>query len=81
VKVLAKRPMEAHNAEVNAINSVKDKSLLKKSLDTLCQPGAALIGYITPPCAEFNSKKWNPVVIIGLLDPYDEVAGKGNWKN
>ncbi|WP_231555152.1 bifunctional diaminohydroxyphosphoribosylaminopyrimidine deaminase/5-amino-6-(5-phosphoribosylamino)uracil reductase RibD [Cellulophaga sp. Hel_I_12] len=64
------------HAEVNAINSVKDKSLLKKSTLYVTLEPCAHFGK-TPPCADLIVQSEIPIVIIGLLDPYDEVAGKG----
>ena len=65
-----------NHAEINAINNVQDKSLLKKStlyvnLEPCCHFGN------TPPCTDFIIKKNIPNVIIGCIDPNSEVAGKG----
>ena len=66
----------SNHAEINAINNVQDKSLLKKStlyinLEPCCHFGN------TPPCTDFIIKKNIPNVIIGCIDPNSEVAGKG----
>lgn len=64
------------HAEVNAIRSVKDPSLLKKatlyvSLEPCCHHGK------TPPCADLILEMGIRRVVIGLRDPHDKVAGKG----
>lgn len=66
---------EAH-AEVNAVNSVKDKSLLKKSTIYVSLEPCAHYGK-TPPCAELIVKHQIPRVVIGIQDPFAKVAGKG----
>ncbi|WP_413999006.1 bifunctional diaminohydroxyphosphoribosylaminopyrimidine deaminase/5-amino-6-(5-phosphoribosylamino)uracil reductase RibD [Flavobacterium sp. W1B] len=70
-----KKAGEPH-AEVNAINSVKDKSLLKKatiyvSLEPCCHFGK------TPPCCDLIIQNEIPNVVIGTMDPNKKVAGKG----
>ncbi len=66
---------EAH-AEVNAINSVIDKSLLKESTLYVNLEPCAHTGK-TPPCADLIIKHQIPNVVIGCIDSYSEVAGKG----
>ena len=66
---------EAH-AEVNAIASVKDKSLLRKSTLYVSLEPCSHYGK-TPPCAELIIKKEIPRVVVACLDPYPEVAGRG----
>ena len=66
---------EAH-AEVNAINSVSDKSLLAESTLYVNLEPCAHIGK-TPPCANFIIEHKIPKVIIGCIDTYSEVSGKG----
>lgn len=66
---------EAH-AEVNAINSVKDKSLLKESTIYVNLEPCAHYGK-TPPCAELIVKNKIPKVVIGCIDSFAKVAGKG----
>ncbi|MFH2142910.1 MAG: bifunctional diaminohydroxyphosphoribosylaminopyrimidine deaminase/5-amino-6-(5-phosphoribosylamino)uracil reductase RibD [Bacteroidota bacterium] len=66
---------QAH-AEVNAINNVKDKSLLKNSVLYVNLEPCAHYGK-TPPCAELIVRMGIPKVIIGTIDPFDKVMGKG----
>ncbi len=66
---------EAH-AEVNAINSIVDKTLLKESTLYVNLEPCSHIGK-TPPCADLIIKHKIPNVVIGCIDSYSEVAGKG----
>lgn len=66
---------EAH-AEVNAIRSVKDKSLLKESTIYVNLEPCAHFGK-TPPCANLIIESNIPKVVIGCVDTFSEVAGKG----
>jgi len=66
---------EAH-AEVNAINSVLNKSLLKKSLIYVNLEPCSHFGK-TPPCADLIIQSGIPEVVIANTDPYTEVNGKG----
>ncbi|MDO5572183.1 MAG: bifunctional diaminohydroxyphosphoribosylaminopyrimidine deaminase/5-amino-6-(5-phosphoribosylamino)uracil reductase RibD [Bacteroidales bacterium] len=66
---------EAH-AEVNAINSVKDKSLLEKSTLYVTLEPCSHWGK-TPPCSKLIIEKKIPNVVIGTLDPFPEVSGRG----
>lgn len=69
---------EAH-AELNAINSVKDQSLLKNATIYVNLEPCSHYGK-TPPCADLIIKKQIPRVVIGCLDPFSKVAGKGAQK-
>ncbi len=64
------------HAEINAINSVKDKSLILESTIYVSLEPCAHFGK-TPPCAlkikELGFKK----VVIGAMDSHDKVNGKG----
>ena len=65
-----------NHAEVNAINSVKDKSLLKLStiyvtLEPCCHHGK------TPPCVDKIIANGIKQVVIGIKDPNPLVCGKG----
>ena len=64
------------HAEVNAIKAVKDKSLLSKStlyvnLEPCCHHGK------TPPCTDLIIKHNFSKVVIGCIDYFSEVSGKG----
>jgi len=64
------------HAEVNAINSVKDKSLLKKSTIYVNLEPCSHFGK-TPPCANLIAELGIPNVIIGTSDTAAHVSGKG----
>ena len=64
------------HAEVNAVTSVKDKVLLKESTIYVSLEPCAHFGK-TPPCAELIIKHNIPNVVVGCLDPFSEVSGKG----
>ena len=66
---------KAH-AEVNAIASVKDKDLLKKSTLYVNLEPCAHFGK-TPPCTNLIIESEIPKVVIGCIDSYSEVSGKG----
>lgn len=70
-----KKAGEAH-AEVNAIASVKDKTLLKKSTIYVSLEPCSHYGK-TPPCADLIVSHKIPKVVIGCLDPNELVAGRG----
>jgi diaminohydroxyphosphoribosylaminopyrimidine deaminase/5-amino-6-(5-phosphoribosylamino)uracil reductase len=70
-----KRYGDAH-AEPNAINSVKDESLLKESTLYVNLEPCAHFGK-TPPCANLIIQKGIPRVVIGTLDPNPKVSGRG----
>ena len=66
---------EAH-AEVNAINSVRDKSLLTKSTLYVSLEPCSHYGK-TPPCCELIISCRIPRVVIGCADPFPQVSGRG----
>lgn len=69
-------PPGGPHAEVNAIASVADKSLLKKATLYVTLEPCSHFGK-TPPCADLIVKHQIPKVMVGLTDPYPEVAGRG----
>ncbi len=66
---------EAH-AEVNAIDSVKDKSLLKESTLYVSLEPCSHFGK-TPPCAELIARNKISRVVVAVTDPNEKVAGRG----
>ena len=64
------------HAEVNAITSVKDKSLLPKSTLYVNLEPCAHFGK-TPPCSNLIIEHKIQKVVIGCVDTFSEVSGKG----
>lgn len=64
------------HAEVNAIENVKDKSLLKNATLYVNLEPCVHFGK-TPPCSDLIIKHKIPKVVIGSVDSFSEVAGKG----
>lgn len=69
-------PYGGAHAEVNAVNSVKDKSLLKKSTIYVSLEPCSHYGK-TPPCCDLIIENEIPNVVIGTVDPNIKVAGNG----
>jgi diaminohydroxyphosphoribosylaminopyrimidine deaminase/5-amino-6-(5-phosphoribosylamino)uracil reductase len=64
------------HAEVNAIASVRDKSLLSKCTIYVSLEPCAHHGK-TPPCADLLAKHSFNRAVIGCTDSFSEVSGKG----
>jgi len=66
---------EGH-AEVNAIASVNDPSVLSRSTLYVTLEPCSHYGK-TPPCAQLIIDKGIARVVVGTLDPFDKVSGRG----
>lgn len=64
------------HAEVNAINSVADKDLLKDSTMYVTLEPCSHTGR-TGPCADLIIKCGIPRVVVGMRDPFSKVNGSG----
>ena len=64
------------HAEVHAVQSVKDKSLLKKATIYVSLEPCSHFGK-TPPCCDLIIQSGIPNVVIGTVDPNIKVAGNG----
>ena len=72
------RSGEAH-AEVNAVRSVKDQSLLRRSTIYVSLEPCSHYGK-TPPCADMLIEKGIRRIVIGCEDPFVKVHGRGIQK-
>ena len=70
-----RRHGEGH-AEVNAIASVADQTMLRDATMYVTLEPCSHYGK-TPPCASLIIEKGIPRVVVGCLDPYEKVAGRG----
>jgi len=66
---------EAH-AEVNAVNSVEDPSVLSEATIYVTLEPCSHFGK-TPPCADLLVKHRFKRVVIAQVDPFSEVSGRG----
>lgn len=64
------------HAEVNAINSVKNKNLLKDATIYVTLEPCSHYGK-TPPCSDLIIRHNIPKVVIGCVDDFEKVAGQG----
>ena len=65
-----------NHAEVNAINSVKNQSLLKHATLYVTLEPCSHYGK-TPPCSDLIIHHNIPNIVIGCMDDNPQVAGKG----
>lgn len=64
------------HAEVNAINSVEEKNVLRESILFVSLEPCSHFGR-TPPCTDLIISSGIPVVVIGTRDTSEKVDGKG----
>lgn len=64
------------HAEVNAVNSVKNKELLKESTLYVTLEPCSHYGK-TPPCSDLILHYKIPEVVVGTMDPFAGIAGRG----
>ncbi|MEM8506818.1 MAG: bifunctional diaminohydroxyphosphoribosylaminopyrimidine deaminase/5-amino-6-(5-phosphoribosylamino)uracil reductase RibD [Bacteroidota bacterium] len=69
-------PLGGPHAEVNAVNAIKDKTLLKSATLYVTLEPCSHYGR-TPPCSDLIIANGIPNVVIGVKDPNPKVAGNG----
>lgn len=69
-------PYGGNHAEVNAINAVTEKAILKASTLYVTLEPCSHFGK-TPPCCDLIIKHGIPNVVVGCVDDHSLVAGKG----
>lgn len=72
-------PFGGNHAEVNAINSVYNKTLLKESTIYVTLEPCSHFGK-TPPCSDLIIAHKIPNVVIGCVDENEKVSGRGIQK-
>jgi diaminohydroxyphosphoribosylaminopyrimidine deaminase/5-amino-6-(5-phosphoribosylamino)uracil reductase len=65
-----------HHAEVFAVNSVKNRELLKEATLYVTLEPCSHFGK-TPPCADLIVRAQIPRVVVGKIDPNERVNGSG----
>ncbi len=69
-------PYGGNHGEVNCLNSVKEKDLIPSSTLYVSLEPCSHIGK-TPPCADLILQHKIPKVVVGCLDTFSEVSGRG----
>ncbi len=69
-------PFGGNHAEVNAIQSVTDETLLKEATLYVTLEPCSHYGK-TPPCSDLIIDKRIPNIVIGTIDTHSKVAGNG----
>jgi len=70
------RKFGSAHAEVNAVESVKEKEMLRESTLYVTLEPCSHFGK-TPPCADMIVRLGIPRVVVGIQDPFAKVSGAG----